>query len=225
MLKKNSEKPVWQNYAQLFNSIFRYGICNYGLVKGFIIISIVLFSFTTCLKAQDINPFVVEAIVVDGDTLPVIGLQEINIYSLVIPKTKAKRKKLTRLIRNVKKVYPWAKLAGIQLRKYEAKLLAAKNERERRIIMKTAEKEISEKYGDDLKNLTFSQGKILIKLIDRETGNSSFSLVQDLRGNFTAFFYQAFARLWGYNLKVKYDPDGDDRQIETIVKMIERGQI
>ena len=73
--------------------------------------------------------------------------------------------------------------------------------------------------------MTFSQGKILIKLIDRETGESSYALVQELRGNFTAFFYQAFARLWGYDLKVRYDPEGEDQQIEAIVKMIERGQI
>jgi hypothetical protein len=91
--------------------------------------------------------------------------------------------------------------------------------------MKVAEKEINEQYGDELKNMTFSQGKILIKLIDRETGDCSYALVQDLRGNFTAFFYQAFARLWGYNLKVKYDPEGTDKQIETIVRLIERGQL
>lgn len=184
-----------------------------------------LLSTTIVAVAQDIHSVVVEAVVIDGDTIPTIGLQEIEVYSIVIPKSKRQRKKLTRLIKNVKKVYPWAKLAGIQLRKYEEELVAAPNERQRRKIMKKAEKEINEKYGNDLKKLTFSQGKILIKLVDRETGNSSYDLVQDLRGNFTAFFYQAFARLWGYNLKEKYDPEGEDRKIETIVRMIERGQI
>jgi len=135
------------------------------------------------------------------------------------------KKKLTKLIKNIKRVYPWARLAGIQLRKYDRMLVGAKNDKDRRRIMKQAEKEINEKYGGDLKKLTFSQGKILIKLIDRETGDSSYNLVQELRGNFTAFFYQAFARIWGYNLKIKYDPNGKDKQIETIVKMIERGQI
>ena len=91
--------------------------------------------------------------------------------------------------------------------------------------MKTAEKEIKEEYGEELKDLTFSQGKILIKLLDRETGNTSFELVQDLRGKFTAFWYQAFARIWGYNLKVKYDPEGEDKEIEDIVVMIENGSI
>lgn len=175
--------------------------------------------------AQKIQPITVQAIIVEGDTIPVIALSEVEIFSLTIPKSRKAKKKLTRLVKNVKRVYPWARLAGIQLRKYDKMLVEAKNEKERRKIMKQAEKEINERYGGDLKKLTFSQGRILIKLIDRETGNSSYSLVQELRGNFTAFFYQAFARIWGYNLKIKYDPEGEDRQIETIVKMIERGQI
>lgn len=177
------------------------------------------------LVAQKVQPITVQAIVVGGDTIPIVRLDEVEIFSLKIPKTRKARKKLTKLIRNVKKVYPWARLAGIQLRKYDHLLSQAKNDKERRRIMKEAEKEINKKYGGSLKKLTFSQGKILIKLIDRETGNTSYSLVQELRGNFTAFFYQAFARIWGYNLKVKYDPNGADKNIETIVRMIERGQI
>lgn len=175
--------------------------------------------------SQSVNPIFVRALIIDGDTIPVVSLSEVEVYSFNIPPTKKAKKKLTRLIKNVKKVYPWARLAGIQLRKYDDMLVAAKNEKQRRKIMKIAEKEINEKYGGDLKKLTFSQGKILIKLVDRETGNCSFNLVQELRGNFTAFFYQAFARLWGYNLKIKYDPEGEDKHIETIVRMIERGQI
>ena len=194
-------------------------------MKYLLLILVIGLGISTSIYTQNVTPIVLEARVIDGDTVPIIGLAEIEIYSLIIPKNKKGRKKLTRLIKNVKKVYPWARLAGIQLRKYEKELLAAQNDRERRKIMKKAEKEINEKYGGDLKKLTFSQGKILIKLVDRETGSSSYSLVQELRGNFTAFFYQAFARIWGYNLKIKYDPEGDDKQIETIVRMIERGQI
>lgn len=177
------------------------------------------------ISAQEARHIVVEARVIDGDTMPLVSLMEVEIISLTIPKTKRGQKKLTKLVKNIKKVYPYAKLAGKQLVKYDEMLSLATNEKERRRIMKTAEKEIKEEYGEELKDLTFSQGKILIKLLDRETGNSSFELVQDLRGKFTAFWYQAFARIWGYNLKVKYDPEGDDRQIELIVKMIERGQI
>ena len=186
------------------------------------------FSFAAfATTAQDIEGVVVQARIIDGDTVPVVSLEEIEIYSfsLHIPKTKRQRRRLTRLIRNIKIVYPYAKLAGIELRRYEYRLKHAKTDKERRQILKQAEKEINDKYGDDLRKLTFSQGLILIKLIDRETGSSSYDLVKQLRGSFRAFFYQAFARIWGYNLKEEYDPDGEDRQIEIIVRMIERGQI
>jgi len=163
--------------------------------------------------------------VVNGDTIPQINLDEVEVLSFRIPPTRRGIKRLTRLIRNVKKVYPYAKLAGIKLRQYDYLLQKAKNERERKKLMKRAEKEINQEYGGELKDLNFSQGKILIKLIDRETGETSFNLVQELRGNFTAFFYQTFARIWGYNLKVRYDPNGKDRQIETIVRMIDLGQL
>lgn len=175
--------------------------------------------------SQHIKPLVVRATIVIGDTLPEVSLKEVEIFSLLTPTTRRQQRKLTKLIRDVKKVYPYARLAGIQLRKYNILLTEAKTERESRRLMKEAEEEINEKYSDDLKNMTFSQGRILIKLIDRETGDCSYNLVQELRGKFTAFFYQAFARLWGYNLKIKYDPEGDDKQIEVIVKLIERGQI
>ncbi len=185
----------------------------------------ILLCMAVSLQAQHISQMTVRATVVVNDTLPLVDLHEVEVFSLLSPTTKREKRQLTKLIRDVKKVYPYARLAGIQLRKYNELLKKAKNERESRKIMKVAEKEINEQYGDELKNMTFSQGKILIKLIDRETGDCSYALVQDLRGNFTAFFYQAFARLWGYNLKVKYDPEGTDKQIETIVRLIERGQL
>jgi hypothetical protein len=188
-----------------------------------IIILILIFSFTG--KSQQVKPLVVRATVLINDTIPEVNLGEIEVFSFMSPTTRKGRRKLTKLIRDVKKVYPYARMAGIQLRKYNAILMEAKSERESRRIMKEAEKELNNRYGEDLKKMTFSQGAILIKLIDRETGDCSYQLVQELRGNFTAFFYQTFARLWGYNLKVKYDPEGEDKQIETIVKLIERGQI
>ncbi len=84
--------------------------------------------------SQSLNPIIVKAQVIDGDTIPSIELSEIEIYSLIIPPSRKQQKKLTRLIKNVKKVYPWARLAGIQLRKYEKELINAKNERERKKI-------------------------------------------------------------------------------------------
>ncbi len=190
-------------------------------------VSIFFFLFAgICISiGQEVKYTVLPVQIIDGDTLPFVRLKEVEVYSLKIPKRRKDQKRLTKLVKNVKLVYPYAKLAGIKLREYEDMLLNASNDKERKRIMKQAEKEINEEYGGDLRELNFSQGKILIKLIDRETGESSYGLVQDLRGKFTAFWYQAFARLWGYNLKVKYDPEGEDRRIEIIVRMIERGQL
>ncbi len=167
---------------------------------------------------------VVKGTVLDGDTIPVIELREVHVLSWK-DRTPREQRKLDKLMRNVKKVYPYAKLAGIKLIEYEDTLANCKTNVERRQIMKRVEKQIQEEYGQELRDLTFSQGKILLKLVDRETGESSYELVSDLRGEFRAVFYQAFARLFSYNLKVKYDPEGEDKDIEAIVQMIEKGEI
>ncbi|MFO8129427.1 MAG: DUF4294 domain-containing protein [Bacteroidales bacterium] len=196
----------------------------YGM-KSHILIPVILPFLFLGLQAQEQERIVVRAEVVNGDTIPIVPLKEINIYAFKIIKSKRQARRLSKLIRNVKKVYPFAKLAGIKLKEYENRLMQASTDKERRQIMKQAEAEIKEKYGNDLKKLNFSQGKILIKLIDRETGNTSYALVSELRGKFIAFFWQAFARVFGYDLKINYDPEGKDKDIETIVRMIENGQI
>lgn len=192
-------------------------------MKWYLIIILLLISYIGF--SQETERKVVNAIVINGDTIPDVTLDEVEVLLLKYPKSKRGKRRLTRYVKNVKKVLPYAKLAGAKLREYEVILKNADNDKQRRKIMKQAEKEINEEYGDKLKDLTFSQGFILIKLIDRETGNSSYELVQELRGKFTAFFYQTFARLWGYNLKVKYDPNGEDRQLEVIVRLIELGKL
>lgn len=165
---------------------------------------------------------------IDGDdTTLIVNLPEVNIDLMnryfQISETRQGR----RLINNVRKVYPYAKLAGDKLQEYDTILANASSDSERQRLMRQAEDELTEKYTEELKHLNFSQGLILIRLIDRETGNTSYKLVQDLRGKVRAFFYQGFARLWGYNLKTEYDPHNnpEDDEIETIVTLLERGQI
>ncbi|MBI9035929.1 MAG: DUF4294 domain-containing protein [Bacteroidales bacterium] len=155
------------------------------------------------------------------DTLILINLEPVNIIASLFPNTRYYR----RLIYNVKKVYPYAKLASIKMAEYEYLLKKAETDKERRKLMKRAEKELKSEFGDELENLTFSQGKILLKLLDREVGTSSYYLVAELRGKFSAFMWQSLARLFGYNLKVKYDPNGRDWDIERVVRMIELGRI
>jgi hypothetical protein len=176
-------------------------------------------------NAQQTTGKILNAVVVNGDTIPVDELSEVNIYNKDASATTVDSKQFNRLVRNVKKVYPYAKLAGIKFNEYSIILADVKNEKEKRRMMKKAQEELEDQFGNDLKALTFSQGKILLKLVDRQTGNSSFELVQEFRGKFVAFFWQSFAKLFGYNLKIQYDPLGEDKDIELIVLMIENGTI
>jgi hypothetical protein len=192
------------------------------MLKFFLIplfLLITLYSFP-----QEQDKIVVYGEIVDGDTIPVIQLREVDIFSWRYLSASEERK-LTRLMKNVKIAYPYARLAGLKLIEYEEVLTEAPDDKARRKIMKQLEEELNAEYGPELRELTVSQGKILLKLIDRQTGESSYELVEEFRGEFRAVFYQAFARIFGLNMKLRYDPEGEDREIEHIVRMIESGQL
>ncbi len=163
------------------------------------------------------------AVVYKGDTIPYIELNPIPFVAPKFFKNKREKRRYTRLVYNIKKVYPYARLAGLKYRQYSEELSEIEGESERKKMTKQIEQEIKDQFEDDLKKLTFSQGHILIKLIDRETQHSSYDLLKDFRGIFTAVFWQSFGRIFGYNLKTKYDPDGEDKKIEEVVLLIERG--
>ena len=191
--------------------------------KAFIAISFLLFSLS--LLAQEKEPILNYGVVLDGDTIPSIRLKTVYIVDYKrFPNEKAKRR-YVRLVRYVKKVYPYAKLAGVKLQEYDSVLQAAQTKRERRKVMKQVEDEFRSEYEGQLRDLTIGQGKILVKLLYRETNNSAYGLLKDLKGGFSATLWQGVGRLFGYNLKIDYEPNGRDRQIEMIVQMIERGII
>lgn len=185
-----------------------------------IIICIILPAFSQENAPQVVYGHVTE----DGDTIPMIQLREITVFNWKTT-SRSEERRLTKLMKNVKKVYPYARLAGIKLEEYQEVLAQAPDDKARRKIMKQVEDELEAEYGAELREFTVSQGKILLKLVDRETGNSSYDLVADLRGEFRAVFYQTFARFFGLNMKLRYDPEGEDREIEVIVQMIENGQL
>jgi hypothetical protein len=162
---------------------------------------------------------------VNGDTMPFLQLQEFAVVSKRTFKSKRAQERYQRLVYNVRKVYPYAKLAGERYQYYNDLLAKEKNSRRKTQLMKQAEKDIKKQFEKELMNLTISQGKILVKLLDRETSNSAFVIVKDLRNGFQAYLYQGIGRLFGYNLKTKYSPLGDDRDIEIIVKRIEQGEL
>jgi len=188
---------------------------------------IILFTFICLIFpafSQTTDVIVARAKIVDGDTIPMMDLPVVRIKGFIIYRTPSDQRRFDRLVRNVKKVYPYAKLAGLKLQHYDS-LMAGLTEKEQRKLYKRAEEELKAEFGDELKSLTFSQGRILLKLVDRETGTPTYHIVKELRGSFVAFFWQNLSRLFGYNLKEKYDPEGNDKDIETIVLMIENGMI
>lgn len=162
----------------------------------------------------------------NNDTLPTIDLKEVTIIASRNLLTSDEIRRNKRLIRNIKIVLPYAKLAKNKLYDLNNRMLTM-SEKERKEFMKIAEKEIEQEYGEQLKKMTFSQGNLLIKLVDRETGSSSYALVKELRGSFRAFFYQTFAKVFGYDLKAEYDPKNNKRDnlIERVVRAIELKQI
>jgi hypothetical protein len=184
--------------------------------------------FTLCIffipflgLAQKKDSLYVQARVNAGDTLMMKQLDEVVVHPRF--RYAYQNRRYNRLILYVKKVYPYAQIAAKKMREYEQLLQNTPDPKEQRKIMKRVEAEIYAEWGDDLKELTYRQGEILLKLIDRQTGNSSYAIVQEFRGNFRAFFYQSFARLFGFNLKERYNPKEKvyDRQIENIVRLID----
>jgi hypothetical protein len=168
---------------------------------------------------------VAKGIVQGNDTLAMVELEEVRIYERKDFAYLYLKRRYRRLIYNVKKAYPYSKIAGTRLKELDDYLVTIDGEKERKAYINQAEKEIMQEFERDVKKLTITQGIILVKLIDRETGRTSYEVIKDLKGGFTAFFWQGIARLFGNNLKAEYDPEGSDRIIEDIVLGIEAGFI
>ncbi len=168
---------------------------------------------------------IVKGQVVEGDTLAVVELPEVRIYERKDFEYLYLKRRYRRLIRNVKRAYPYARIAAGRLNKLDQDLWGIDSKKERKVYIEQAEKEIMDEFEKEIRQLTITQGIILVKLIDRETGRTSYTVIQELKGRLTAFFWQGIARLFGNNLKTEYDPYGQDRVIEDIVRGIEAGFI
>ena len=193
-----------------------------------IVISLVFFCATYQTQAQktDMDSLNVTRGVIEGsDTIPLIELPELRVYDQQDYEYLYLKRRYRRLILNVKKAYPYSKIAGIKLKELDDHLTTLVNEKEQKAYIEVAEEEIMDEFEKEVKHLTVTQGIILVKLIDRETGRTSYQVIKELKGGFTAFFWQGIARLFGNNLKAEYDPDDKDRIIEDIVQGIEAGFI
>ncbi len=159
-----------------------------------------------------------------------ISLPEINIKEVVIIGRPSTGKKFPfyryqRLIYNLKKVYPYALVVRARLGTINEGLEKIPDERDRKKYLRQAEKDIFGEYEDDVRDMTITQGRLLIKLIDRETLNTSYELIRQYRSNFSAAFWQGIARIFGTDLKAEYDPFGEDAVMEIVLKELEAGNL
>ena len=172
-----------------------------------------------------VHGYLVPVCVYEGDTIPCITLPTVYVYKPLEFKNKKQREQNNRLVRNVKKTLPIAKEVNrVIIETYEY-LQTLPNEKARQKHLSMVEKGVKEQYTPRLKKLTFSQGKLLIKLINRETDSSSYELVKAFLGPFKAGFYQAFASIFGASLKKEYHPEDEDALIERIAVLVENGQL
>lgn len=160
-----------------------------------------------------------------GDSIQYVELNRVFVYPPMTFKNEKERQAYNRLVYNVKKVLPIAKKCNKMIIETYEYLETLPTKKAREEHMKLVEASIKEDYTPVMKKLSYSQGKLLIKLIYRESNSSSYNLIQAFLGPMRAGFYQAFAWMFGASLKKEYQPEGIDRITERVVRQVEAGQI
>lgn len=155
-----------------------------------------------------------------GEVIPWFPIDPVFVYAKRTWTSEDAKQQYLRLKRNVLRVLPYAIYAQKRYEKLDRDLALVNSKKEENALIKACEREIKEKINNEVKNLSISQGKILIKLIERQTGHTSYKLVKDLKGSVAAFVYQGVARIFGHDLKSTYDPQ-EDFIIENIIREYE----
>jgi Domain of unknown function (DUF4294) len=168
------------------------------------------------------DTLLVGAVVYNGDTIEAKTLAEVSVVDLLTASQMKANAQWTRLRNAVYVTYPYARRAGLVLNDINAKLANVTDKSARKDYIKTREKELKKEFTDPLTNLSIYQGKVLMKLINRETGNNCYEIIKDYKGGFTARFYQTVAFFFSSNLKQPYDATGEDAAIEKIVMEVQR---
>jgi len=187
-------------------------------MKRILIIGCIIF-LVPFARAQN-SGMLLPTLVLNGDTFLTCTLQAVVVVSKRTFKDPIAQAKFNQLRRNVLIVYPYAKEAGELFRDINVQLSAMDRKKERKKYVKEREKELDQLYENSLKNLTVTQGAILVKLIARETGQNVYDLISEFKNPFSAFYWNKLSGLYGYSLKQDYDPQ-EDRDIEMIVRSIE----
>jgi hypothetical protein len=171
------------------------------------------------------NGYIVPGEIVDGDSVIHIVLREITVRPPYQFKSRKEQERYSRLVQYVRRVYPYSKLIKRKFFEIQVTLDSIPDEKQKKVFIKKKEKELRDEFEGELVKLTITQGRILIKLVDRETGETTYNVVKQLKGSFSAFLWQSVALLFGSNLKAEYQAEGDDKMIEDIIVRIENGQL
>ena len=185
----------------------------------------VAFQSVLAQDKQSRGGYLIPVCIYEGDTIPCVQLPTVYIFKPLKFKNDKERMEYYRLVRNVKKVYPIAREINRTILETYEYLQTLPNEKARQKHIKRVEKGLKDQYTPRMKKLSFAQGKLLIKLVDRQSNQTSFELVKAFMGPFKAGFYQTFAALFGASLKKEYDPNGEDKLTERVVILVENGQI
>ena len=207
--------------------------CSMNIRLNIVILILFLFIGSLVCRAQQQSPkanaqksiLLTPMCVYEGDTIPCVKLPTVYIFKPLKFRNNREMAKYYKLIRDVKKVLPLSKEINRAIIETYEYLQTLPNEKTRQKHIKAVEKGLKEQYTPRMKKLSFAQGKLLIKLVDRQTHSTSYELVKAFMGPFKAGFYQTFAALFGASLKKQYDPMGDDALTERVILMVENGQL
>ncbi len=202
-----------------------------------IIIALLLITGTTwAQEVEEINPteelrsarnqtwyYVGRDYIYEGDTIWTVLMPEMPVYKPLKFKNKRQQHRYNRLVYNVKRVLPLAQEVSRIIQETYVVLEQLPTEKEKEALIKQIEKELMQRYKPEMKKLTYSQGKLLIKLVDRQCNQSGYDVIKAFLGPARATFYQIFAWTFNASLKKEYDAEGDDRLIERIVVQVEAG--
>ena len=169
--------------------------------------------------------YLIQKVKRDGVTMPEVEIKEVTVVARPSRAQKNEYRKYEKLISNIRRVYPYAVMVRLKLGQVNEEMKNIHDEKSRREYMKSVEKDVFAEYEDDMRQMTMTQGRLLIKLIDRETQNTSYELIKDYRGKFSAAFWQSIARIFGTNLKEEYDASGDDALVELIINEMDAGRL
>lgn len=219
-----SEKDINHGTFRYFYLAIKMNAISKYFLSFFLLMYGILMNTTSSAQYGNYDTLKVYAFIVDGDTIPGGRLPDVTVTTRMQEKWRKYWAEWSRLRNAVYVTYPYAKAAGKVINEINAQLLNVTDKDQRKRIIKSREKDLKKEFADKLTNLSVYQGKVLMKLIFRQTDNNCFQLIKEYKGGFSAGFWQTVAILFGSNLKQNYDPANDERDhsIELIVKDVER---